>query len=84
LIDFLIDLKVGAIGIDDVRQGKRKKIIQQLKALRAKEKREAVLQRLILASSLLLMFGGIFFLYFVFLLLRVLVRELSSIGVIFW
>jgi hypothetical protein len=47
LFDFLLDndVKMGAISINDVRQGKRDKIIQLLKALRAwEEKRNAVLQ----------------------------------------
>ena len=47
LFDFLLDndVKMGMISINDVRQGKRDKIIQLLKALRAwEEKRRAVLQ----------------------------------------
>ena len=47
LFDFLLDndVKMGMISINDVRQGKRDKIIQLLKALRAwEEKRHAVLQ----------------------------------------
>lgn len=47
LFDFLLenDVKMGAISINDVRQGKRDKIIQLLRALRAwEEKRNAVLQ----------------------------------------
>ena len=47
LFDFLLDndVKMGTIGINDVRLGKRDKIIQLLKALRAwEEKRHAVLQ----------------------------------------
>lgn len=47
LFDFLLDngVKMGTISINDVRLGKRDKIIQLLKALRAwEEKRRAVLQ----------------------------------------
>jgi len=47
LFDFLLDndVKMGMISINDVRQGKRDKIIQLLKALRAwEEKRRVVLQ----------------------------------------
>jgi hypothetical protein len=47
LFDFLLDndVKMGTISINDVRQGRRDKIIQLLKALRAwEEKRYAVLQ----------------------------------------
>ena len=46
LFDFLLDndVKMGVINIDDVRQGKRDKIVQLLKALRAWEKRPPPLQ----------------------------------------
>jgi hypothetical protein len=47
LFDFLLDndVKMGMISINDVRQGKRDKIIQLLKALRAwEEKRRAIFQ----------------------------------------
>jgi hypothetical protein len=47
LFDFLLDndVKMGAVSINDVRQGRRDKIIQLLKALRAwDEKRKMVLQ----------------------------------------
>jgi hypothetical protein len=47
LFDFLLDngVKMGTVSINDVRQGKRDKIIQLLKALRDwEEKRLAVLQ----------------------------------------
>jgi len=47
LFDFLLDndVKMGTISINDVRQGRRDKIVQLLKALRAwDEKRLAVLQ----------------------------------------
>jgi hypothetical protein len=47
LFDFLLDndVKMGMISINDVRQGKRDKIIQLLKALRAwEEKRRTVMQ----------------------------------------
>ncbi|KAI0265884.1 hypothetical protein BC834DRAFT_876782 [Gloeopeniophorella convolvens] len=47
LFDFLLDndVKMGAISINDVRQGKRDKIVQLLKALRTwEEKRHAILQ----------------------------------------
>ena len=46
LFDFLLenDVKMGTISINDVRQGKRDKIVQLLKALRAwDDKRYAVL-----------------------------------------
>lgn len=47
LFDFLLDndVKMGAVSINDVRQGRRDKIIQLLKGLRAwDEKRKLVLQ----------------------------------------
>lgn len=47
LFDFLLDndVKMGSVSINDVRQGKREKIIQLLKALRAwEDKRRAILQ----------------------------------------
>ena len=47
LFDFLLDndVKIGALSINDVRQGRRDKIVQLLKALRAwDEKRQLVLQ----------------------------------------
>ena len=47
LFDFLLDndVKMGMISINDVRQGKRDKIVQLLKALRAwEEKRRTVMQ----------------------------------------
>jgi len=47
LFDFLLDndVKMGTISVNDVRQGRRDKIIQVLKALHAwEEKRYAVLQ----------------------------------------
>jgi hypothetical protein len=47
LFDFLLenDVKMGTISINDVRHGRRDKIIQLLKGLRAwEEKRYAVLQ----------------------------------------
>jgi hypothetical protein len=47
LFDFLLDndVKMGTVSINDIRQGKRDKIIQLLKALRTwEEKRRAVLQ----------------------------------------
>jgi hypothetical protein len=47
LFDFLLDndVKMGAVSINDVRQGKRDKIIQLLNALRAwEDKRRAVLE----------------------------------------
>jgi hypothetical protein len=47
LFDFLLDndVKMGMISINDVRHGKRDKIVQLLKALRAwEEKRRAVFQ----------------------------------------
>ena len=45
LFDFLLDndVKMGSVSINDVRSGKREKIIQLLKALRAwEEKRKAI------------------------------------------
>jgi hypothetical protein len=46
LFDFWLDndVKMGMISINDVRQGKRDKIVQLLKVLRAWEKRHAVLR----------------------------------------
>ena len=47
LFDFLLDndVKMGAVSINDVRQGRRDKIIQLLKALRAwDDKRKLILQ----------------------------------------
>lgn len=47
LFDFLLDndVKMGSVSINDVRQGKREKIVQLLKALRAwEEKRKALSQ----------------------------------------
>jgi len=47
LFDFLLDndVKMGAVSINDVRQGKRDKIVQLLNALRAwEDKRRAVLE----------------------------------------
>jgi hypothetical protein len=47
LFDFLLenDVKMGAVSINDVRQGKRDKIVQLLKALRAwEDKRRAIIE----------------------------------------
>lgn len=47
LFDFLLDndVKMGTVSINDVRQGKRDKIVQLLRALRTwEEKRQTVLQ----------------------------------------
>lgn len=47
LFDFLLDndVKMGSVSINDVRQGKRDKILQLLKALKAwEDKKRAILQ----------------------------------------
>lgn len=47
LFDFLLDndVKMGTVSINDIRQGKREKIIQLLRALKAwEEKRKAIAQ----------------------------------------
>lgn len=47
LFDFLLDndVKMGSVSINDVRQGKRDKIVQLLKALKAwEDKRRAIVQ----------------------------------------
>ncbi|KAJ3511340.1 hypothetical protein NLJ89_g4157 [Agrocybe chaxingu] len=54
LFDFLLDndVKMGSVSINDVRQGKRDKIIQLLRALRAwEEKRRALANTIAKASS---------------------------------
>jgi hypothetical protein len=54
LFDFLLDndVKMGSVSINDVRQGKRDKIIQLLKALKAwEDKRKAIAQSVVGASS---------------------------------
>lgn len=47
LFDFLLDndVKMGSVSINDVRQGKRDKVVQLLKALKSwEEKKRAILQ----------------------------------------
>lgn len=49
LFDYLLDndVKMGSVSINDIRQGKREKIVQLLKALRAwEDKRRAIAQSL--------------------------------------
>jgi hypothetical protein len=49
LFDFLLDndVKMGSVSINDVRQGKREKLVQLLKALRAwEDKKTAITQTL--------------------------------------
>ena len=50
LFDFLLDndVKIGSVSINDIRQAKRDKMIQLLKALKAwEEKRKAIAQSVI-------------------------------------
>jgi hypothetical protein len=54
LFDYLLDndVKMGSVSINDIRQGKREKLVQMLKALRAwEEKRRAIAQSLSSSGS---------------------------------
>lgn len=49
LFDYMLDndVKIGSVSINDIRQGKREKIVQMIKALRAwEDKRRAIAQSL--------------------------------------